>query len=102
LGKNLWSSEGKSSTSCQQCWAKNPNKGVIPVVKHGRGSIMVWGCFATSSSEYLAITQKEFQYLQKKDSKHESNSATVQFSGIVEQLSQTSLLIFVLITLATS
>ncbi len=30
-------------------------KNIIPTVKHGGGSVMVWGCFAASGPEWLAI-----------------------------------------------
>lgn len=30
-------------------------KNIIPPVKHGGGSVMVWGCFASSGTERLAV-----------------------------------------------
>ena len=46
----------------QECEAFNPNS-TIPAVKHGGGSIMLWGCFGASGSGAL----KKAKLLLKKD-----------------------------------
>jgi hypothetical protein len=45
--------EGRN-TMCGE--KKTPHINLIPTVKYGGGSIMVWGCFAASGPGQLAIT----------------------------------------------
>jgi len=53
--KVIWSDESKinriGSDGCKWCWVspneKLSDRTVSPTVKHGGGSVMVWGCFTT-------------------------------------------------------
>ena len=61
--KILWTDESKVELFGRQgsgyIWRKANtafhNKNIIPIVKHGGGSVMVWGCFAASGPGRLAI-----------------------------------------------
>ena len=46
----------KSNTAFQ-------NKNIIPVVKYGGGSVMVWGCFAASGLGRLAVINGTMNYV---------------------------------------
>lgn len=41
-----------------KCALRFKSQNLIPIVKHSGGSIVVWGCFATSGQECLAIVDK--------------------------------------------
>uniref|UniRef100_A0A8C1UCV8 Transposase Tc1-like domain-containing protein n=1 Tax=Cyprinus carpio TaxID=7962 RepID=A0A8C1UCV8_CYPCA len=61
--KNLWTDETKVELSGRclphYIWHKTNTafhkKKIIPTVKHGGGSVMVWGCYAASGPGQLAI-----------------------------------------------
>ena len=70
----LWSDESKfnvlGSDGHKRVWRK-PNealkeKNLIPTIKHGGGSVMIWGCMASSgvgSFEFINGTMTQYTYL---------------------------------------
>ncbi|KAK3569335.1 hypothetical protein QTP86_026814 [Hemibagrus guttatus] len=59
----------KSNTAFQK-------KNIIPTVKYGGGSVMVWGCFAASGPGRLAVINGTMNSAQDNDPKHTSKSTS--------------------------
>jgi hypothetical protein len=60
INKILWSNETKIELfglyAKHHVWRK---PGTIPRVKHGAGSMMLWGCFSAAGTERLVRTEGE-------------------------------------------
>ncbi|KAF7654779.1 hypothetical protein LDENG_00064760 [Lucifuga dentata] len=81
----LWTDETKvelyGRCASRYIWCKTntafQKKNIIPTVKHGGGSVMVWGCFAASGPGRLAVILKRTWVIQQdNDSKHTSKSTS--------------------------